>query len=244
MKNLLIVSVLSLNLAVGQANAEGSPRLIGFSGYNWWVKSSPGRVGPGPNYFSTSERNVRVDSLGRLHLKITKVKNRWYCAEIVSELSFGYGTYRFYLDSAVDNLDPNAVLGLFTWSDVPDFYNREIDIEFSRWANVANQNAQYVVQPYTLPENILRFDEPSGLAQSTHSFSWTPNQVFFQSLEGLNATPPDPSYVIQQWNFTGAVPPAGGENARMNLWLFKGQPPTHGLPLEVIINRFEFVPAP
>src|SRR5437870_9597705 len=58
--------------------------------------------------------------------------------------SFGFGTYRFRLDSPVDDIDPNAVVGLFTWSDRPDFNHREIDIEISRWGEPGNPNAQFV----------------------------------------------------------------------------------------------------
>lgn len=221
--------------------APSPPRTISFSGYTWLVKSSAGRVGPGPNYFSNSPQNVWVDAQGRLHLKITNAKGKWYCAEIISQLSFGHGTYRFYLDSPVDNLNPNLVLGLFTWNDDPAYNNRENDIEFSRWGAANNQNAQYVVQPYTLPQNIVRFDQP-GSAQSTHSFLWKPTDVFFQSLKGASAVPILPTDVIQQWTFSGAVPPAGGENARMNLWLFRGQRPTDGQQVEVIVSRFEFFP--
>src|SRR5205823_3644548 len=167
-------------------NARPSPaRTIQFSGHSWSVKTSAGKVGPGPNYFSNGASNVWVDALGRLHLKITKEKGRWHCAEIVSTESFGYGTYRFYLDSAVDNLDPNVVLGLFTWNDAPDYNHREIDIEFSRWGVANNQNAQYVVQPYTSLSNILRFDEPAGLVQSTHSFHWLSGSVEFESVRGV-----------------------------------------------------------
>src|SRR5574341_2445673 len=118
------------------------PRQISFSGYMWNVKKSNGRVGPGPNYFYYSTQNVWVDLSGKLHMKLRKNKGKWYCSEIVSNQNFGYGTYRFYIDSYVDNLDPNVVLGLFTWSDNPDYNHREIDQEFARWADPNNLNAQ------------------------------------------------------------------------------------------------------
>ena len=53
------------------------------------------------------------------------------------------------------------------------------------------------------------------------------------------------SWVIAQWTFAepGAVPQAGGENARMNLWLYRGRGPSDGRNVEVIVNGFEFVPA-
>ncbi|HVM50372.1 MAG TPA: hypothetical protein VMU04_20255, partial [Candidatus Acidoferrum sp.] len=46
-------------------------RWVSFSGYDWWVKSSTGTVGPGPNYFSDSTNNLWVDTVGQLHLRIT-----------------------------------------------------------------------------------------------------------------------------------------------------------------------------
>jgi len=141
--------------------------------------------GPGPNYFSNSANNVFVDTSGRLHLKITTQANHWYCAEVVLQASPGHGTYRWYLDTPVDALDPNVVLGLFTWSDLPDYANREIDIEFSRWGMVKNLNAQYVVQPFDLANHLYRFNEPAGLPQSTHSFRWGAGNVAFNQREGI-----------------------------------------------------------
>src|SRR5882724_773791 len=88
-------------------------RWLHFSGYDWWVKSSSGRVGPGPNYFSDSTNNVWLDGQGQLHLRITNRSNQWQCAELVSARTFGFGNYRFELSSRVDNLNPNVVLGLF-----------------------------------------------------------------------------------------------------------------------------------
>ena len=127
------------------------PRWLSFSGYDWWVKTSAGQVGPGPNYFSDSTNNVWLDGQGQLHLRITNRSNQWQCAELVSARTFGYGSYRFQLASPADNLNPNAVLGLFTWSDDPAYADREIDIECSRWGNAADpNNAQFVVQPYDL----------------------------------------------------------------------------------------------
>lgn len=102
-------------------------RSIQFSGYAWRVKRHTTPVGPGPNLFSDSECNVWVDARGRLHLKITHGGSRWECAEVICTRSLGYGTYRFYLDSEVHDLDPKVVLGLFTWSDTRDFGYREID---------------------------------------------------------------------------------------------------------------------
>ena len=138
------------------------------------------------------------------------------------------------------------MLGLFTWNDDPAYNHREIDIEFARWGVAGGPtNAQYVVQPYTDQGNIVSFLQPAGVPQSTHSFRWLGGSVEFESLKGLNATPPTPSDVIRQWTLTGASTPVpGGENARLNLWLFQGRAPSNGREVEVVVNRFEFVAAP
>jgi len=182
---------------------------------------------------------VWVDSTGRLHLKITKTKGKWVCAEVVLNATLGYGTYRFYLDSAVDALDPNVVLGLFTWSDDAAYHNRELDMEFSRWGDRFNQNAQYVVQPYDVAGNLFRFTEPASVPQSTHTFNWQSSSVLFESWRGQSALP---GTVIAQHQFTQGIPQTGNENIRMNLWLYQGHAPTNGSAAEVIVKGFEFVP--
>jgi len=119
--------------SVAKAEVEREPKIrtIIFSGYKWKVKSSESKAGPGPNYFSDKEEDVWVDNEGKLHLKITKKDGKWYCTEVISDSSFGYGK---------------------------------------------------------------------------------------------------------------DIPPADGENARINFWLFRGEPPSDGNDAEVIIKAFEFVP--
>jgi hypothetical protein len=213
--------------------AESDSKTLQFSGYDWLVKSSEQQVGPGPNYFSDS--NVSVDGQGQLHLRITQRSGHWFCAEVISKQSFGYGTYRFYLNTRPGSLDPEVILGMFTWNNDPAYHHREIDIEVSRWGQVNNQNAQFVVQPYTDPQNIRRFQIPPALSYSTHSFTWKPDSIFLQSIAASGD-------VIQEHTFTEGIPKAGGENARINLWLMSGQAPTDGKEAEVIIKKFEFIP--
>ena len=229
----------------GKPPPSGGPRVVQFAGHDWTVKSSGKRqVGPGPNVFSDDEQHVWVDEFGRLHLRIAKSGRYWAAAEVVSVEPFGHGTYRFHLDTPVDALPPSVVLGLFTWDAVDDaFHNGEVDIEFSRWGTAANPvNAQYVVQPYDVPGNLRSFRQPAA-APSTHAFEWRPASVAFRSLIGFASAPADPADVIAEWTYTGAgVPPADGENARINLWMFRGEPPANGQPVEVIVSDFAFVP--
>jgi len=218
-------------------------RWIKFSGYDWWLKTSASQVGPGPNYFSDSTNNVWVDDAGQLHLRITHRSNFWQCAELVSERTFGYGSYRFELGSPANNLNQNAVLGLFTWSDDPAFTHREIDVEISRWGAVADtNNAQFVVQPYDTAGHLARYRVPAGVSYSTHWFNWETNRVTFQSLTGGYAPSPAPGTVISNWNCSLGTPQTGDENVRLNLWLMNGTAPAGNQEVEFIIKSFQFVP--
>jgi hypothetical protein len=231
---LIALACLALPLA-GGAQANAAPRTIAFSGETWTVKESRGKVGPGPNYFSASTKNVWVDTQGRLHLRIAKNRGKWWSAEVIGTRSLGHGTYTWTLDSPVDALNPNAVLGLFTWSNTAGYANRELDIEFSRWGNpFAATNAQFVVQPYDAPGHWQPFVQPS-VASSEHGFTWAPGSVAFRSSSGS----------VPSWTYLGGdVPPAGDETPRMNLWLAGGSAPTDGNPVEVIIRSFTFTPLP
>jgi hypothetical protein len=225
--------------------ADPNVRWISFSDYDWWVKTSPGLVGPGSNYFSASTNNVWLDAQGRLHLRITNRSNLWQCAEVVTRRTFGYGSYRFESDAPVNNLDPSVVLGLFTWSDDPAYTHREIDIECGRWANSNDvNNAQYVIQPWDFSGHLVRYTVPAGLTNSTHIFTWETNRVSFQSQRGSYSPSPAPTNLISAWAFTNgdAVPQTGEENVRLNLWLINGNPPTDNHEVEFIIKSFQFVP--
>ncbi len=217
-------------------------RTLSFSGYTWMVKKSSSKVGPGPNFFSDSANNVWVDTSGRLHLKIAKSGPRWQCAEVINQSSLGNGAYRFYLDSVVDNLDPNVVLGLFTWNDDPAYNHREIDVEFARWGNARDPtNAQYVVQPYDVQGNLVRFTQPPATPQSIHGFLWGPSSIYHRGVKGTNPATTNPADLIAEHTFLSGIPVPGGENARINLWLVNGRAPTNRQSVEVIIGRFEFV---
>jgi Glycosyl hydrolases family 16 len=229
---------LAAGAAAAPVNAAGM-RTIVFAGQTWSVKNSAGALwGPGPNRFSDSTDNVWVDQEGKLHLAITQVGGQWQSAEVISQASFGYGSYRFTIDTPLDALDANVVLGLFTWSDQRAYHHREIDIEFARWGNPANPfNAQYTVQPYTTNGNQRAWNvQPGYTSATTHSFRWTRNSVDFTSTTLGNT--------LQQWSYTrrNGIPRPGGENARLNLWLFNGAAPLNGQPVEIVVSGFVFTP--
>ncbi len=215
-------------------------RRLKFSGYTWNVKRSDTLVGPGPNVFSDRPEDVWVDEAGRLHLTIRQRDGRWFATEVVTTRALRYGTYTFTLASRVDNLDPNVVLGLFTWDNKAPAQNyRELDIEFARWGQATADNAQYVVQPYQHAGNLLRFTMPAT-AVSTHRFVWRANRVEFSSYQGATV---NPANLITSWTYTGPdVPRAGKGNARINLWLNGGAAPSNGQGVEIVIEDFTYKP--
>ncbi len=231
-------------------------RVISWKGRDWQVKDSGNaKWGPGPNYFTDDASNVWIDGAGDLHLKINRVGNRWRSAEVIDRSANpglstpGYGTYTFQVKSRVDNLDANAVLGLFTWDDDPasDVYaHREIDFEAARWGNPNDPtNAQFVVQPWNAsPEHLLRITLPPGDIATTHRFTWQPGRVDFMSWTGNSAEPGSPFDIIASHTYEGTdVPPAGGtEHIHLNLWLLNGSPPLGNQEVEVVIRDVSFQP--
>jgi len=217
------------------AGKPGYPDKIVWGGLTWDIKTSRSAVGPGPNIFAKS--NVSVDTSGALHLRIAKdTSGAWTCAEIIGPASYGYGTYTFTLGSAVDALDPNVVLGLFTWSDKAPYAHRELDIEMARWGNPADTtNAQYVVQPYDVVTHLRRFTMSSA-SSSIHRFSWHPGQVTWDSYDASGG-------LIASYDYKGSdVPRAGDERVHLNLWLFNGAAPLNGSPVDVVVRSFSFAP--
>ena len=220
--------------AAGKGGNPGYPDRLTWSGETWQIKTSRSPVGPGPNLFDAS--NVSVDAQGRLHLRIARnAVGAWTAAEIIGPRTYGYGTYTFTLASNVGALDPNVVLGVFTWSDRARFAHREIDIEFARWGSASDPtNAQYVVQPWDGAGHTARFVQATS-DRSVHRFTWRPGRIDWLST--------DANGQIHSYMYTGSdVPPSGDERVRLNLWLFQGAAPTDGQPVEIVVESFAFTP--
>ncbi len=220
---------------------------IVFANCDWLVKREHDVIDPGPNFFSDDMANVSLDANRRLHLKIAQRGGVWYCSEVIADRPLGYGRYAFTVAGGIPELNPNAVLGLFTWEDcVIGYFYRELDIEFSRWGDAASPNTQYVVQPFQHTGNVERFEtnpasDPNGM--TTHEFIWEPNDVSFRSYYGGFALHPADSSIIKAWHYTGKdVQPAGNGNIRMNLWLNNGTPPTDGKDVEVSLSNVTYLP--
>jgi len=220
-------------------------RIITFSGYKWDVRTGTG--GPGPNSWSSS--NVRVDANGYLHLKITNQSGQWYSSEVTSEKFFGFGKYQFQVIGRVDQFDPNIVLGLFNYPTPvigPDGTN-EIDIEFSHWGNAAYPIGNYTVWP-AVPgpaQHSHSFPFSLGSANTTQRFTWGSKKIIFQSLHGFTdgSLGQYAGWAFQPASYLRYIPQHAMQ-VHFNLWLFQGQPPVNGQPVEIILKSFKFTPAP
>jgi hypothetical protein len=181
-------------------------KTITFSGYQWDVRAGTG--GPGPNNWD--DGNAEVDVNGLLHLKITSSTNadgdtEWHCVELNTEQRFGFGLYQFQLNSRIDQLDPNVVLGLFKYPtpDVGPDGTNEIDVEFAQWGNPNAKNADYVVYPADGPrvntkdqKDNIEFTTALDGNYSNHQFLWESDQVTFQSFHGHRD---DDAHEFEHW---------------------------------------------
>lgn len=237
--NYVRFAVSSLIAAVLSGTASAAPpRTISFSGYEWAVNDSGvHQMGPGPNWYASDAQTVYVDQNGKLHLYLHKDHEKWVCAEVYLTKPLGFGTYAIALDTPVHDLDPNVVVGLFTYARPDAQAHREIDIEFSKWGNPANQlTGQYVLQPSAVPGNLHRFAGPDKAGPTVHVFNWAPNHLKFYS--------ESPSGRYAEAELTGPFPSSLDETFRINLWLFRGVYPTAPDTVEVVVGKFTFTPSP
>ena len=81
-----------------------------------------------------------------------------------------------------------------------------------------------------------RFALPPGTV--THSFRWTAGHVAFRTVRGPRLT----NQNIAQHEFSSGVPTPGAERIRMNVYFFRYSPSPPRADVEVVIERFQYVP--
>lgn len=222
-------------IAVARADSAmlGVPEIkkLQFSGYDWRLRQAPGNAGGWRNYYDAV--NAWTDRHGFLHLRIAGQPNHWTGAEATLTRSLGYGSYRFVIGD-ISRLEPAAALSISTWDDFGP--PREMNIEISRWGETAGKNAQYVIQPYYIPANTVRFTSPPGAL--TYALHWEPGRASFKTWRAPN----EQSGVIASHVFTSGVPLPGNETIKINFYVFnnKRNPLQHAS--EVVIEKFEYLP--
>jgi hypothetical protein len=252
-------------------NREGD--VLAFSGRLWDIKIyKDQKWGPGNNYFTNHPNDIWIDDDGHLHLTVTERVGQWRCTEVICQDTMGYGTYIWTIQGDPVDIDPNIIIGLFTWDDstFQTDANSEVDIEFSKWGDLEQDTTlQYGVQPINFGPYFPERDykpkvEPSTWdGVSTHAFTWTKDSITWASWQGDQYGNGEP---LARWKFDKNNPPrrknengissdpviipAPGKNtnARMNMWLVKGADVGPAFPIpyrhEIIIQKFEYIPLP
>jgi hypothetical protein len=218
---------------------SSGPVSLNFSGRSWGIKVSGDPFDPGPNLWSNDSSVVNVAADG-LHLKITMVDGHWQCGEVYLLESLGYGTYTVQINSQLNQLDRNTVAApLFIYA-AP---GQELDNEYSGAGGLipSPNNAQFVVQPYSVSGNIVQYVQPST-SQFTSQIEWRADHVTFRAWNGWSNVPAAGD-VIQEWTYTGAyIPSPGRERVHINVWLLNGSAPLRGIGDEMVISSFTFQP--
>jgi hypothetical protein len=226
--------VIAIKTVAGEKSAQAAPKTIQFSGYDWQVRNARSERGGRTNAYSNT--NAWTDANGFLHLRIARNGGEWNCAEVKLSRSLGYGTYRFVVRD-VAQLEPAAVLSMFTWDEADANQNhREMNIELARWGDPASKNAQFVVQPYYVPANVVRFNAPAG--PLTHSLRWQAGQAAFKTVRGTSANGPG----IAEHSFTTGVPVPGEETIHLTFFIFGNAKDPLQKDVEVVIEKFEYLP--
>jgi hypothetical protein len=228
-----VIAVASVEGKASSVSETFAPEGIHFSGYDWDVYQVPSdSFGV---MHANSPANVWTDEKGFLHLRLTKDSGEWTGAEINLARSLGYGSYSFTVREA--QLEQATVLGLFTWDPLDAGQNhRELSIQLSQWGEEAIKNAQFVIQPYYIPANLHRFTSPS--AAVTHLFHWEPGRVTFRTTDEPGARP----RVVAEHVFSSGVPTPGGERVHINLYEFGRSRTPQQNGVEVVIEKFAYLP--
>jgi hypothetical protein len=230
------------NGVVAIATSKGVPaapivsKVIHFGGYDWSVRNAASDRGGQPNSYDPS--NVWTDENGYLHLRMEEHDGLWTCAEVSLTRSLGYGSYIFVVHDT-GHFGPSAALGLYTNDDFrTDDIPGELDIELSRWGIADNKNAQYVVQPFYVPENVSRFTAPAGVL--THMLRWESGRASFKTVRGSGIG--SGTATISEHIFTSGVPTPAKETVHMGLYSYRPTKTSSQQPVEVVIEKFEFLP--
>jgi hypothetical protein len=211
-------------------------KIIHFSGYDWRVQTAAtGRSGQANSY---DPENAWLDDKGLLHLRIHEHNGVWTCGEVSLVRSLGYGSYVFVIRDT-GHLGPSAAIDFYTADDFrTNDLPGEMDIQLNHSGTTDSKNAQYVVQPSFISENLVRFIAPAGIL--TNTLRWEPGRASFKTVRG-SATDANVTKVAEHI-FTSGVPPSTKETAHIDLYLHRRSNSSPLKEEEVVIERFEFLP--
>jgi hypothetical protein len=218
-----ILGIVAALVAPGVAHAE----TIQWSGYTWHVRA--GRGGPAGNLFSPEGVTVKD---GALTLAITSSAGGWQSAEVELREPLGYGRYEWIVNTNLSGVDPQAVLGMYTWDNTIASPNGEIDIEAARWGDATDpRSGQFTVQPNDRHRFHFTDRPPYRCA-----FVWRAGSIEFTATDARGA-------VNGHWRVTRRVPKATPTvYPHINLWLNGRKAPRTAVA--VSLARFTFTKHP
>ncbi|KZM47386.1 hypothetical protein [Labrenzia sp. OB1] len=252
--------------------------MLEFAGYYWWTNYvfNLSNSGYWFNDQQWDPRLASVTPEGlRLRMAKSQLPNgplQWSSVEVVLWGAIAgnpnnpgkpptrhYATPGTYLVAATtpksfDDLSVNCCFGAFTYQlDAdPNIANphRELDmVEVSRFGRRDDPtNAQFTLQPWEVPGNVMRFTIASDVNAITLVMRWSAGYpVIFDLYYGLytlDTLPPTANHeVITAPDKTQFSPGAGCQSIHLNLWR---QPPNQVYPVtdqEVTVTNFQFRPA-
>ena len=230
-RSLATLSLLALQLMLPAVSTAGA-RTISWSGYTWDVRG-PGFGGPGPNHWSDSEANVRVEGTDLVLSIVRDAAGRWTSAEVDNQQHFGYGTYRWIVASDLSDLDMYEVLGMFTYGG-SDPSNNEIDIEASHWGDLAWPTGSATVwQDADAWRHDVRSFPYSDRPPYVNQFTWAPGRVSFLVTDATGET-------LFRRTVTKGVPTPSSEVPRINYWRSAGKPARRARSMR--ISSFTWTP--
>jgi hypothetical protein len=217
-------------------NFETTPtHTLNFSGYEWRVRDAPSDRGGHRNQYNWE--NVWTDASGFLHMRVAKKDGDWSSSEITLTRSFGYGTYAFVVRD-MTQLDPAAVFDVFTWDYAGGNANhREMNVEVSRWGDPATKNAQFVVQPFYVGENVSRFELPKGAM--SYTMHWEPGRATFRAKRVVDGSNAD---VAAEHVFASGIPTPGAESVRIAFYFYRASKEPIQKDQEIVVEKFEYLP--
>jgi hypothetical protein len=224
--------VLGAALLLLAAVPAATARTISWSGHTWNVRPS-GTAAPGPNAWSDSDDNVRVEGDDLVLSIVRDASGTWTSAEIDNQRHLGYGTYRWVVASDLSALDAHEVLGMFTYGGASPS-NNEIDIEAARWGDVAWPTGSATVwqDPAAELKRSRTFDY-TDKPPYVNQFTWEPGRITYLITDATGAT-------LLREVVTSGVPVPSTEVPMINYWRYRDVPPA-GLR-SVRISSFTWTP--
>lgn len=246
--SLLFVVLFTFSCAEEKSSVIKEEKTLMFSDIEFETREDIVEVsGPGKNYWSSANEGPFVDDNGALHLNILEKNDKWYCSELKSVDSYGYGEYTYQVQGIDQTKFPeNVVFGLFLY----ETDTSEIDIEFSFWDGKQTAFGIYTLQPHK-EAGVQRFTFAPEPKNFTCKIRWTPDSVYFTTFYGWTNEPVQPSDTISSRIYKGKhnFEWKGKERLYMNLYLvdFVTTPNPNKFPdgkkeVEVVINKVTFVP--